>query len=45
MSLTNDETILLKAPPIITPTAKSSTFPFIAKSLNSLMNFFPFSFI
>ena len=35
MSLTNEETILPKAPPIIIPTAISTTLPFMAKALNS----------
>ena len=34
-SATSEETILPKAPPIITPTAMSTTLPRIAKSLNS----------
>src|SRR4029077_2873482 len=34
-SLTSDETIFPNAPPIMTPMAMSSTFPFMAKSLNS----------
>ena len=38
-----DETILPKAAPITTATAKSRTFPFEANSLNSLKNFFIFS--
>ena len=36
ISLTNDDTIFPKAPPIITPIAKSITLPFTANSLNSL---------
>ncbi len=36
MSLTSDDTILPNAPPIITPTAMSITFPLSANSLNSL---------
>ena len=32
---TSDDTILPKAPPIITPTAMSITLPFMANSLNS----------
>src|SRR5436190_23973863 len=35
MSLTMEVTILPKAPPIITPTARSTTLPFRANSLNS----------
>ncbi len=35
MLSTKLETILLKAPPIITPTAKSTTFPFDINCLNS----------
>ena len=34
-SPTTESTILPKAPPMITPTARSMTFPFIANSLNS----------
>ena len=37
-SATNEETIEPKAPPIITPIAKSRTFPLTAKSLNSFKN-------
>ena len=40
MSFTSDVTIALKALPIITPTAKSSTLPLEIKVLNSLKNFF-----
>ena len=36
-SLTIEETILPKAPPMITPTAISTALPFTAKSLNSFM--------
>ncbi len=36
ISPTTDETILPKAVPMTTPTARSMTFPFIAKSRNSL---------
>src|SRR6185295_11300252 len=36
MSLTNEVTILPKAPPMITATARSITFPRATKSLNSL---------
>src|SRR5690606_3278728 len=39
MSFTSDVTIFPNAPPIMTPTARSMTFPFTAKSLNSLKNF------
>ena len=39
MSLTIEETILPKAPPMITPTAMSTAFPFTANSLNSFTNF------
>src|SRR5436305_14095240 len=38
MSLTRESTILPKAAPMITPTARSTTFPFSAKSRNSLAN-------
>ena len=38
MSDTRDVTILPKAVPIMTPTAKSTTFPLIANALNSAMN-------
>ncbi|MNL80668.1 hypothetical protein D3C87_2075760 [compost metagenome] len=38
MSSTRDLIMLLKAPPITTPTARSITLPFIANSLNSLIN-------
>ena len=38
----SDVTIPEKAPPIITPTAISMTFPRSAKVLNSSMNFFIF---
>src|SRR5258705_4233914 len=34
-SPTSEATILPKAPPITTPTARSTTLPFIANSLNS----------
>jgi hypothetical protein len=34
-SPTREETILPKAAPMTTPTARSTTFPFIANSLNS----------
>ena len=37
MSPTNESTILPKAPPMITPTARSITLPFSANSLNSLI--------
>src|SRR5579864_4415609 len=36
-SLTSESTILPKAPPMMTPTAKSTTLPLTAKSRNSLM--------
>ncbi len=39
MSFTNESTILPKAPPIMTPTAKSMTLPLTAKALNSFMMF------
>ena len=42
ISLTKDVTIELKAPPITTPTAKSSTFPLEINSLNSFNNCFIF---
>jgi hypothetical protein len=35
MSLTSESTIFPKAPPMMTPTAKSSTLPLMAKSRNS----------
>ena len=35
MSFTNESTIALKAAPMITATAKSTTFPRIKNSLNS----------
>jgi len=38
MAFTSDDTILPKAPPMITPTAMSITFPLRANSLNSLKN-------
>ena len=37
MSFTNESTIFPKAAPIITPTARSITLPFIANALNSLI--------
>jgi hypothetical protein len=37
---TTEFTIVLKAPPMITPTARSITFPFEMKSLKSLNSFF-----
>src|SRR5205807_8949897 len=37
-SLTNESTILPNAAPMITPTARSTTLPFIANSRNSVMN-------
>jgi hypothetical protein len=37
MSFTNEDTIALKAAPIITATAKSITFPFKANALKSLI--------
>src|SRR6266496_4756002 len=37
-SLTSESTILPKAPPMITPTARSTTLPLIANSRNSLVN-------
>lgn len=39
MSLTSDVTILPNAPPMMTPTAMSTTLPFMAKSLKSDKNF------
>src|SRR3954464_6900577 len=36
ISFTNDVTIFPNAPPMTTPTAMSTTLPFIANSLNSL---------
>ena len=38
ISSTIDFTILPKAPPITTPTARSITLPFMANVLNSFMN-------
>src|SRR5438552_5523455 len=38
MSLTSESTILPKAPPMITPTAKSTTLPLTANSRNSFAN-------
>ena len=38
ISDTRDVTILPKAVPIMTPTAKSTTFPLMANALNSAMN-------
>ncbi len=35
MSPTSEDTILPKAAPMMTPTARSTTLPFIANSLNS----------
>src|SRR5216683_2555295 len=37
-SLTSESTILQNAPPMITPTARSTTLPLTANSRNSLMN-------
>ena len=37
MLFTRELTILEKAPPTITPTAKSKTFPLLINSLNSLI--------
>src|SRR5512135_3801442 len=37
-SLTSESTILPNAPPMITPTARSTTLPLTANSLNSLAN-------
>ena len=37
-SLTSESTILAKAAPMITPTARSTTFPLDANSLNSVAN-------
>ena len=39
MSFTKESTILPKAPPIMTPTARSTTLPLTAKALNSFMMF------
>ena len=41
MSFTNESTIALKAAPMITATAKSTTFPRIKNSLNSFNIIFP----
>jgi len=43
MSLTSESTIFAKAAPMITPTARSTTFPFDANSLNSVANPIVFS--
>ena len=40
MSFTSESTILLKAVPITTPTARSITFPLTANALNSSTKFF-----
>ena len=40
ISFTRDVTILPKALPMITPTAMSTTLPFMANALKSLKNFF-----
>lgn len=40
ISATNDDTILPNAAPMMTPTAKSTTFPRIANSRNSFKNSF-----
>ena len=49
MSLTRESTIFPKAPPIMTPTARSMTLPLTAKALNSFMmldaTHFSFKFI
>ena len=42
---TSDETILPKAPPITTPTARSMTLPRIANCLNSVSRLIPFSLV
>ena len=42
-SLTSESTILPKAVPMITPTARSTTLPFMANSLNSLRMLMGFS--
>jgi hypothetical protein len=39
MSFTKESTILPKAPPIMTPTARSMTLPLTAKALNSFIMF------
>ena len=39
MSFTKESTILPKAPPIMTPTARSITLPLTAKALNSFIMF------
>ena len=44
MSLTNEDTILPKAPPMMTPTAMSITLPRMAKALNSLKKLILFYF-
>ena len=45
MSFTNESTIALKAAPMITATAKSTTFPRIKNSLNSFNIMIPPKFI
>ena len=45
ISSTKEVTILPNAPPITTPTAKSTTLPFTANSLNSLKKSHKFKFI
>ena len=40
-SLTSESTILANAAPMITPTARSTTLPFEANSLNSVINAMP----
>ena len=40
MSLMRELVMALKAPPTMTPTARSITFPRMAKALNSSRNFF-----
>jgi len=43
-SLTSEETILPKALPMMTPTARSMTLPLMAKALKSCQNDMPCSF-
>src|SRR6476620_7537178 len=45
MSLTSESTILPNAPPMMTPTARSTTLPLTANSLNSLANDIARSFV
>jgi hypothetical protein len=44
-SATRELMIFPKAPPMITPTARSNAFPFVINSLNSSINFFIFTYL